>query len=428
MALGGGNWIGQNKILPGAYINFVNAARAASILSNRGIGAIPLELDWGPDKEVFDVSVDKLYDKSVMFFGYSYKDDNLKGIRDIFKNASLCYFYKLNSGGNKAQNTYATARYSGVRGNDLKIVIENSIDVGKFDVYTYLDTVLVDSQTVVGSADLKANDFVEFKSSTLVITAGTPLSGGTNGTVTNQSYQDFFDKIESYSFNTIASVSSDDTVKGMFAEFTRRLRDSMGVKFQCVLHRYSNADYEGVISVENNSDTGLVYWVLGAEAGCLVNKSNTNKTYDGEIDIDVNYTQSQLESALKAGKFIFHKVGKEVRVLEDINTLVTYNESKNDDFSSNQIIRVLDQIGNDIAVLFNDYYLGKVQNNDTGRARLWGKIVEHHKELQNLGALENFNAEDVKVEQGELKKSVLVTDNITPMTAMTQLYMTVIIN
>ena len=28
MALGGGKWLSQNKILPGAYINFVSKARA----------------------------------------------------------------------------------------------------------------------------------------------------------------------------------------------------------------------------------------------------------------------------------------------------------------------------------------------------------------------------------------------------------------
>ena len=33
----------------------------------------------------------------------------------------------------------------------------------------------------------------------------------------------------------------------------------------------------------------------------------------------------------------------------DINTLVTFTEDKKEDFSNNQTVRVLDQIGNDIA-------------------------------------------------------------------------------
>lgn len=37
MALGGGNFISQNKVLPGTYINFVSAAHASAALSDRGV-------------------------------------------------------------------------------------------------------------------------------------------------------------------------------------------------------------------------------------------------------------------------------------------------------------------------------------------------------------------------------------------------------
>lgn len=41
MALGGGTFLTQNKILPGAYINFVSVAKASATLSDRGIATIP---------------------------------------------------------------------------------------------------------------------------------------------------------------------------------------------------------------------------------------------------------------------------------------------------------------------------------------------------------------------------------------------------
>ena len=53
---------------------------------------------------------------------------------------------------------------------------------------------------------------------------------------------------------------------------------------------------------------------------------------------------------------VLHSVGTEVRVLEDINSLVTLTEDKNELFQSNQTIRVLDQIAMDIASLFNTKY------------------------------------------------------------------------
>ena len=144
--------------------------------------------------------------------------------------------------------------------------------------------------------------------------------------------------------------------------------------------------------------------------------------------MDTNYTQVQLAAALDEGKFMFHQVGDDVRVLEDINTLVTTTEEKGEDFKSNQTIRVIDQIGNDIAVLFNTKYLGIIPNNSSGRISLWNDIVKHHQELQGIQAIENFVAEDVVVTQGNEKKAVVVDDAVEPVNAMAKLYMTCVIS
>ena len=115
-------------------------------------------------------------------------------------------------------------------------------------------------------------------------------------------------------------------------------------------------------------------------------------------------------------------------MLDDINTFVSVTVDKNEDFQSNQVIRVLDQIGNDIAVLFNTKYLGKVQNNNAGRIAFWNDLVTYNNELQRLQAITDFEPEQLIVEQGESKKSVVVTNPVTPVMAMSKLYMTVIVN
>ena len=56
MALGGGIFTSMNKIMPGSYINYVSAARASSALSDRGVAALPLELNWGADDTVIEVT------------------------------------------------------------------------------------------------------------------------------------------------------------------------------------------------------------------------------------------------------------------------------------------------------------------------------------------------------------------------------------
>ncbi|MCD8067766.1 MAG: phage tail sheath family protein [Lachnospiraceae bacterium] len=436
MAYGGGIFISQNKVLPGAYINFVSTATASATLSDRGTVAMPLELDWGPDGEVFEVTQEDFQKNSLKIFGYAYSADEMQGLRDLFLNCQTLYAYKLTSGGDKASNDYATALYGGTRGNDLKIVIQANVDdESMYDVTTLMGTATVDEQTVASAADLVNNDYVAFDTdATLELPAGTPLSGGTNAEVDGTAWQAFIDKAEQYTFNIAAAVTTDDTIKSLFATWVERMRDEMGVKFQVVLYDYTEADYLGVISVKNPvtddgwNEASLVYWVAGLEANCAVNKSCQNSVYNGEFTVSADYTQSELKAAISAGEFVLHRVGSDIRVLDDINTLVTLTDDCGEVFQSNQTIRVIDQIANDVATLFVEKYLGLVPNDAAGRISLWYDIVKIHNELLDMRAIEDFTDSDITVEQGDSKKSVVVTDAITIVNAMSKLYMTVTVN
>lgn len=435
MALGGGIFTTQNKILPGTYINFVSAAKASAILSDRGIAAIPVELDWGAENQMFPVENSDFHDYARQLFGYLYTDDAMLPMREIFRHAKKAFFFRLNKGGALAENAFATAKYPGTRGNALTVKIEaneNSTEAAPlYNITTYMDTVKVDIQTAISNAEeLQDNEYIIWNdSATLQLTAGTPLTGGANGSVDNAAYQEFLDQAESYSFHVLACPSTDVTIKALFAAFTKRMRDEVGKKFQCVMSNHL-ADNEGIISIKNGiigekNTAALVPWVTGAIAGVAVNASVTNMLYDGELDIDTVYTQAQLEAALKEGSFIFHNVDGEMHVLRDINTFVSVSKEKSADFAQNQTIRVLDQIANDIAVLFADKYIGKIPNDAAGCISLWNDIVTHHNELQDIRAIENFNADDVTVSVGDAKRSVSVSDCVTPVNCMEQLYMTV---
>lgn len=435
MALGGGVFVTQNKKLPGAYINFVSASKASATLSDRGYVALPLELSWGAEGEVITLTSEDFIYNSQKILGYAYSADELKGLRDVFKNAQTVYIYRTNKSAVKATCTYCDAKYAGTRGNALTIVISKNVDEQeKFDVKTLLDLKVVDVQTAVTAiTDLVDSDYVTWKKSgDLAETAGTPLTGGDNGSVTTAEWQSALNALEAYSFNTLGVVSKDDNVKSLAIAWTKRMRDEVGVKFQTVVFN-KDADDKAIINVVTtlsgqSDDPSMVYWTTGAQGGCAVNKSCTNKVYDGEFTPDVKKTQDELTVCIDKGQFVFHKVGDDVRVLTDINSKVTVSEDEGEDFKSNQTIRVLDQIANDIAVLFNTKYLGAIQNNASGRISLWNDITKHHQSLERLGAIENFSTDDVTVTQGDTKKSVVVSDKVTPVNAMEILYMTVVVS
>ena len=436
MALGGGKFTSENKVLPGSYINFASSNGAAEILGDRGVVAMPMEMDWGPDGAVFNVQGAEFAKACKKTFGYEADDAKMKDVRELFCHAREVYFYRLLNTGVKASNTYGTAKYKGIRGNEITIIIaQNADDETKYDVTTVFDLAEVETQTVAAAANLQNNDYVDWNTSaTLAETAGLKMSGGTNGlAVTGSEYQAALDAFEAYSFNILGCLATDDTIKDTFAAYTKRLRDENGVKFQSVLYKRESADHEGVVSVENTVyDSGalasaLVCWVAGALAGTEISQSATNMLYDGEYSPAVGYKQSELEAAIGGGKFMLHSVGKNVRVLRDINTLTTYTQDKGENFANNQTIRVIDQIANDIAGIFNTKYLGLKPNDGDSRISFWNDIVTHHRELETLGAIEDFSADNVTISQGADKKSVVVQDAVTPSNAMEQLYMTVIV-
>lgn len=440
MALGGGNFVAQNKKLPGTYINFISASKASSAISDRGIAAIAVELDWGADNEIIEISSSDFNKNTLKILGYDYASDKLKGLRDLFLNIRKLYLYRLNSGekakviieaGDGKTGITVTAKYSGTRGNNIRIVVQKNLDDDtKYDVSTYLDTKQVDKQTVSATADLVDNDFVIFsKTGELAVTAGSNLTGGSNGTVTGESHQNFLDKLEAYSFNALGCISKESSITSLYTTFTKRLRDEMGIKFQTVV--YNNAaDHEGVVNVKNRAtedDTALIYWVTGVIAGCAINKSNTNKVYDGEYTVEAECTQTELENAIDSGFFVFHKVGNDIRVLKDINSLVTTDADKGADFKNNQTVRVLDQLAIDVATIFNTNYIGNIPNNESGRLSLWNDIVTIYNQYLQMQAIENFASEDITVEQGNDKESVTVNGSIQPVNAMEKLYMTIVV-
>lgn len=452
MALGGGTWQFQNKILPGTYINFVSKYRAEASIADRGYATMALEMDWGPDGEIFPVTAEEFQTSTMKIFGYDYASPKLKGLRDLFKHAKLVYFYRLANSPVKAANTMATAKYAGIRGNDITTeVVADVDDTAKFDVNTYVKVdgvqTIVDRQKLVSTwNEVEDNDYVTWKtkdSTALKAAAGTPLTGGSNGeAVTSMQYQNYLDAISPYYFNTLGYPGSDTTIRDLMIQFTKRMRDETGAKFQTVVYGAEGVDYEGVISISNKvTDSGespasLVYWVTGAEASCEINTSLTNSTYDGEYTVDTKYSQLDLQRAIQTGRLIFHNVQEtlsgqlvgSVKLLTDINTFTSFTKRKNSDFSHNQVMRVLDQLAIDLANLFNKTYLGKEQNDDEGRKALWGDAVYLHKEYQRVRAIQNFDDKDIEIPtQGTEKTAVLYNETVQPTCCMEKLYAAIVV-
>lgn len=358
MALGGGVWVTQNKVLPGTYINFDNRTTTSATMGERGVVAIALALGTTSSAKagtVVECTVTDFLQNQETVLGNDVPENTITVLKEIFKHATKVYIYDSyyeSSGG---------------------------------------------SAPAVG-----------------VICAA----------------------LEPYEFNVLACYTNTKTDIDKYVTQIKTWRDTYGKKVQGVIYNVSEItapDHEGIITVVNTvSDSGadphaLVAWVAGAEAACAINATCTNMIYDGNYTVVTDLTQGELEDCIESGEFAFHLVYGDVRVLEDINSLTTTTVDKGEDFKSNQTIRVIDQLANDVARVFNRQFLGKVPNDADGRSSLWSVLVKYHQDLEDMRAIENYDSSQLTVEQGDTKKAVVINDVITVVNGMSQLYMTIVV-
>lgn len=444
--MAGGTFLAQNKIRPGAYINFKDVAKPLSSLGTRGIMTMPVPMSWG-DTITELLSTELIDGKSLPKIGYTAFDEESQIFREALKNAYKAIVYRLDTGGTKATTVLtpltATAKYAGIVGNEIAVsVVANG---AKFDVITIFRNVEKDRQTVTTVEELEDNDWVVFSGTgNVVADAGVTLSGGTNGTVSDSTYANYLNAIKAYNWNTMAIPQDASSQTQNFITFIESQRDTFGKKVQAVLYNV-DADYEGIISVaqgyktvdETISPTTFVAYVAGLTAGANPNESNTYHVIPGAASIVypdgvTPYGNEEIIEALRAGKFVLStRQDGAVVVEQDINTLHTFtpdNPDKGYAFSKNRVIRTLDEINNSVALVFERSYIGKVNNNDDGRNIFKAAIISYLNTLQNISAIRNFDpTADIQIYAGEAIDAIVVDLAVQPVDSMEKLYMTVMV-
>lgn len=309
-----------------------------------------------------------------------------------------------------------------------------------FIVHTYFDGTEVDTQTVANGTELKDTSYVVFTPGVpLSETAGIVFSGGADGQATEEDHQKAREAFEAYSFNILALPSTDKDIQDAYIEYTKRLRNDYGIRFQLVvpaIEREVPINHESIIQLGTgvsdegyNKEVDLIYWFAGLEAGCRVNKSCMNQPYTGRLTPSCKYTRSQLTDAIKNGVVLVHKAGDQYVVLKDINSLVTItaqeaaNKEKNEDFKQNQTIRVIDGLANEFATIFNTYFLGQVPNDEIGRSDLRSRFLKVTEAYAQDRAIQPFNNDDLTISQGPTIRDVKGYCAFQPVNAMEYLYM-----
>ena len=342
-----GTWESQNKILPGAYINFRTNAPLSITPGDRGTVVLLQEMSVGTSGEIYTITAtENDYPEGATAADKLLTNEALKGAKTVL-------LYNLGQAHTEAEITAALTALRTIQFNTL--------------VYPYDD-------------------------------------------------------------------AGYDTNKSAIATWIGAMREDEGVKIQGVFANYV-ADSEAVINVTQgiklSDGTTLTAaqataWVAGITAGANINKSNTGQNYIGAIDVVPRMTKAEMEAAITAGKFIFKvDTAQNVTAVYDINSLTTVTADKGKQYKKNRVIRVLDNVNNDITMIFESNYVGKINNNPDGRSLLRASLVEYFNELQQMNAIQNFTPEDVIVNPGNDSDAVVIDCYIQPVDSVEKMYITV---
>ena len=443
--MAGGTWTSQNKVRPGVYMRFRSTGSASLTVGDRGTAAICRPLSWGPVGQVMTIEAGA---NTAPFTGYDVTTPQSRFLREMFKGTNrtpapkrVLLYRPAAADSAVAAVTVGTltvtARYPGVRGNDLAVAVtESETNEGRFIVTTIIDGDVADQQVVAAADELTANDWVTFTGAgALTATTGQPLTGGADGMVQASAYTAFLEAIEPHRFDILIYDGEDAAVRDSMIAFVKRLVNDSGRYCQLVASGLTNPDSHYVIDIESGVvlDDGTTltpreatWWFGGAQAGAPYNKSLTYATYPNAVNVTPLRSDAQIADATAKGQVVLFADDGIVRVEQDVNTLVTYSPETGKPFRKNRVMRLCNTIGNDLWAQFTQNYIGVVDNDEDGRRQFKRAVVGYMLDLQANHGIQNFSADDVTVEPGEEIDAIVVTIGIQPVDSVEKIYLTVI--
>lgn len=445
--MAGGTWTAQNKVRPGVYIRFQSKQELGFTIGSRGTVAICEPLSWGPVGVLTEI---RAGDDPTPYIGYPMTAPQARFLQQIFlgsnrtDGASRVLLYRPTATSSAQASAEiapltVTAKYPGVRGNDITIVVEADPDnEDSFFVDTVVDGTIVDRQAAETADTLTANDWVTFSGTgALAANAGTPLTSGADGTVAAAAYSTFLTALEPYRFDILIYDGSDAATLSAMSSFVQRMCEDNGQYCQLVASFTTGPDTKYDIDVQTgavlNDGTTLTkqqmcWWVGGVEAGAQVNESLTYAVHPEAVAPSPVMTGAQIETALQSGQLVLSADFDVVHIEQDINSLTTYTLDNGEVFHKNRTMRVCNAIANDIYQQFSTNYLGVINNNDIGRGLFKQAVVKYLNDLQAQQAIQNFTADDVEVLPGDDIDSIVVNLAIRVVDAIEKIYMTVTVS
>lgn len=214
------------------------------------------------------------------------------------------------------------------------------------------------------------------------------------------SYDDALEFLSKYRWDwlCIPTVATDGMASTV-ATWIVNQRSTMHATYKAVLPDTA-ADNEGIVNVGNSYKEGSTSYTkeeacvraAGIICGTSKSRSCTYATIPEATDCD-RMTQTEIDTAVDAGKFIFFWDGEKVKVCRGVTSFVTPTTDKGDSFKKIRLVEFMDMIKDDIRLTAQDSYIGKYPNTYDSKCVLITAINQYFSELKSEDVLSAGNCE-----------------------------------
>ncbi len=214
--------------------------------------------------------------------------------------------------------------------------------------------------------------------------------------------------VESTTFNYLCgphNLTVENTSE--IADLIKDMRDYKNIKVKAVLpHCPSN--HEGIINFTTDNIKISDTKTLNAGAFCsriasilVGTPHNVSATYCVLSDVlDVpKFTKAQLDTKVNDGEFFIFHDGEKIKTSRAVNSLVTIQAPKTQDYKYIKIIDILDLIFTDVRRTLEDNYIGKFANNYDNKCTLINAIKSYLEGLRFSGFLDDVIEVLINIEQ-----------------------------
>jgi hypothetical protein len=405
--------VGEQKIRPGVYVRVTNIGEPPEAIVPQGIVAALFRASWGP---LAQVTYLENADAVTATFGSSGTVDTaLEAFRGGCRRV---VGYRLGSGGAKAvitlKDTAATpadvvtitAKYEGIRGNDFKVTVRDSLtDTTKRELLLYEGVTLLqvvtfakgtgEPQALVDAVNASNSPYITATkladgNGILATVTQQALTGGQDPTVDGASYSAGLSAIEAIDWNVLAVDSEEPATHVMVQTYVDRVR-SEGKRIIAVVGEptsvqlstrltncrafndppigYALNGFKGSDGVAREGYRAAAR-VAGMIAAANITESLTHAVVKGATEIVGALTNAEIEQAIQSGALVFTmSAQKQVQIEYGINTFITPTADMDAGWKKIRRVRTRDNLMDRIAAIW-DPLIGKINNSPDGRATL----------------------------------------------------------